>query len=249
MTGRKGQFGISVPHSAKPWVAGSGIQAAWRRALLRGRPRRFPRASRGFSLVEMAVVLVVVGLVLAAVLQGRHLITSAEYKAFKGQLSEYRNAFYTFRDRYDALPGDFDDAENRLANMGSNDNGDGDGVVEPGPVCNGATDESCLAWQHLRAAGMIAGNPSLDAADASPDHTYGGSVASFFTGDEGNSTFGHKISVDGVPADVARRLDEDVDDELCDSGRVSAMHTGDCTGSSSDDWPAGHARIDIVYAL
>lgn len=208
-------------------------------------PRHSRCATRGFSLVEVAVVLVIIGLILAAVLQGRQLIASAEYKSFKSQLGEYRNAFYTFRDRYNALPGDFDEANARLGFP----DGTGNGQIQPGPVCDGATDESCLAWQHLRAAGMIGGNPSDAAGDASPDHTYGGVVASFFTGSHGNNTFGHKIGVEDVPADVAQRLDADIDDELCNDGRVAATSSGsDCT-NGGDDWPAGATRIDVVYGL
>lgn len=204
---------------------------------------------RGFSLVEVAIVLVIIGLILAAVLQGRQLIASAEYKSLKGQLSEYRNAFYTFRDRYNALPGDFDDANARLGLSGAN--GDGDGAIENGPGCASAGDESCLAWRHLRAAGMIDGNPNDTGANASPRHTYGGVVASFFTGTAGNGTYGHKIGVEDVPADIGRQLDEDIDDDLCDAGRVAgtAPSGGDCDGSDTSLWPAGSGPINIVHAL
>ncbi len=204
----------------------------------------------GFTLVEMAVVLVVVGLVMAAVLQGRELISSAEYKSFKGELREYHNAFFAFRDRFDALPGDFAEADIRLDGMDANDNGNGNGQIEPSAECDDAVDESCLAWQHLRAAGMIGGNPNDDAADASPGHAYGGSVASFFTGTEGNGSFGHKIAVEDVPAEVARRLDREVDDDLCNNGRVAGLSpSADCAASSSEDWPDGAGSIDMIYGL
>ncbi len=200
----------------------------------------------GFSLVEIAVVLVIIGLILAAVLQGRELIASAEYKAYRSQLSEYRNAFYTFRDRFDALPGDFADAN---ADLGlSAANGNGDGVIDDGPGCGAAADESCQAWQHLRAAGMLEGNPSEAGASASPRHPYGGVVASVFTGTAGNGGFGHKAAASDVPADIARRLDRDIDDERCDAGRVAGTSPSgaDC---SSGDWPGGSTPIDHIYAF
>lgn len=203
----------------------------------------------GFSLVEVAIVLVIIGLILAAVLQGRQLIASAEYKALRSQLSEHRNAFYTFRDRYNALPGDFADADDRLGLSGAN--GDGDGAIEPGPVCDEASDESCLAWQHLRAADMLEGNPETSGSSASPRHTYGGVVASMFTGTEGNGVFGHKIGVRDLPAEIGRQLDQDIDDDRCNAGRVAgtAPAGGDCDGSDASRWPGGAGPIDIIYAL
>ena len=203
-----------------------------------------PPRGRGFSLVEAAVVLVVIGLILAAVLQGRQLIASAEYKAFRSQLSESRNAFQTFRDRYDGLPGDFPAADARLE-AGQTD-GNGNGVIEDGPDCVNNTDESCTAWQHLRAAGLLGGNPATPGAAAAPDHTYGGKLASFFTGATGNVEFGHKILIEDVPVEVAIRLDREADDERCDAGRVAAR--SGCIGTDTDDWPSD-ATVDVIYAL
>lgn len=197
---------------------------------------------RGFSLVEVAVVLVIIGLILAAVLQGRQLIASAEYKSLRSQLSEHRNAFYTFRDRYNALPGDFADASDRLGI----DGGNGNGVIGTDETCDGDSDESCLAWQHLRAADMLDGNPDDSGSDASPRHTYGGVVESFFTGTAGNGSYGHKLNVADLPADVAIRLDGDMDDELCDSGRVAAIDGDDCDGT---DWSPASDRIAVMYGL
>lgn len=207
----------------------------------------------GFSLVEAAVVLVVIGIILGAVLQGRSLIESAEYKSFRQQLREYRGAFHNFRDRFGALPGDFGDASTRLDS--GQDDGNGDGVIDDGPDCDensSADDESCLAWQHLRAAGMLGGNPEDSGGDASPPHPFGGEVVSFFTGDDGNGDFGHKILVTDVPIDMAIRLDRDEDNELCGSGRVSLREVTDgpeCT--NDDDWPSDPdgGTVDIVYAL
>lgn len=209
------------------------------------------RKNSGFSLVEAAVVLVVIGIILGAVLQGRSLIESAEYSSFRQQLREYRAAFHDFRDRFDALPGDFNEASTRLG--GGQNNGDGDGVIDDGPECDAAsdaTDECCLAWQHLRAAGMLGGNPVDSGGDASPTHPFGGAVSSFFTGSQGNGDFGHKILVINVPIDIAIRLDRDEDNELCGSGRISLDATGgeSCSG---DDWPSNpdDGTVNVIYAL
>lgn len=203
--------------------------------------------ARGFSLVEVAIVLVIIGFILAAVLQGRQLIASAEYKSFQSELAEYRNAFYTFRDRYNALPGDFSEADVRFGLT----QGNGDGQIDNGPTCDAADNESCLAWQHLRAAGMLEGNPDDGGEAASPRHPYGSPVEGFFTGNDGNGVFGHKIAVAGVPAEVARRLDEDIDDDDCNSGSIAGLNStagADCA-DPAEGWPGGSAPIDMIYAL
>lgn len=204
------------------------------------------RSMQGFSLVEAAVVLVVIGIILGAVLQGRSLIESADYKSFRQQIREYRGAFHNFRDRFDALPGDFADASVRLES--TQEDGGGDGVIG-GDVasgwsgCSSTTDERCVAWQHLRAAGMLGGNPDTDGDDAAPEHPFGGVVAAFFTGSGENGTFGHKLLISDVPVGIARRFDADEDDERCNGGRITGQN---CSGT---DWPSGVTTVDIVYAL
>jgi len=199
-----------------------------------------PRA-RGFSLVEVAVVLVIIGLILAAVLQGRQLVASAEYKSLKQQLRDYQSAFYAFRDRYNALPGDFSQADSRLG-LPSSANGDGDGMIDGGPACDTVGEEACLAWRHLRAAELIKGNPNDTGTNASPRQPYGGVVSSFFTGTAGNGSYGHKLYVTGLPVEIAQQLDDDIDDEQYKDGKIGCVS---CTGS---DWPAT-GLVSIVYAL
>lgn len=188
------------------------------------------------------MVLVVIGIILGAVLQGRSLIDSAEYKSFRQSLREYRSAFLNFRDRYDGLPGDFAEASSRIES--SQADGDGDGVIEGGISCDSDTEEACRAWQHLRAAGMLSGNPEVAGADASPEHGYGGVVSSIFTGTGVNSQFGNHLLVEDVPVEIARRLDREEDDDRCDGGRI----TGQNCGSDPDDWPAT-GSVNVVYAL
>lgn len=206
------------------------------------RPHRLREPARGFSLVEAALVLVVIGLILGAVLQGRSLVDSAEYKSFRQSLRDYRSAFLTFRDRFDALPGDFADASGRID--GGLPDGDGDGVIEDGPACTADTDEACRAWQHLRAAGMLSGNPDTAGSAASPEHTYNGVVSAYFTGTGSNGDFGNNMLVQNVPVEVARRLDRDEDDDRCDDGRITAQ----TCGSPSAEWPDVDT-VDLVYAL
>lgn len=188
------------------------------------------------------MVLVIIGLILGAVLQGRALIASAEFKSLKEQIGSYKGAYDVFRDRFDALPGDFADASARLGVSG----GDGNGVIDDGPACSASGDESCRAWQHLRAADLIEGDAAAAGTDAPPKHPYAGAVSALFTGTQGNATFGHKLLVEDLPVEIARQLDADLDDGLCDEGRVSGL--SGCTGTGNADWPAS-GTVDVVYAL
>lgn len=198
---------------------------------------------RGFSLVEAAIVLVIIALILGAVLQGRALIGSAEYKSLKDQVGSYRSAFDTFRDRFNALPGDFADANDRLGLTGAN--GGGNGVIDDGPSCDASGEESCLAWRHLRAADLLEGDPGVAGTAASPEHPYESVVSGFFTGSDGNGEFGHKLLLLDLPVEVARQLDDDLDDGLCDDGRISNLPASGCSGT---DWPDS-GTVDVVYAL
>lgn len=205
-------------------------------------PVRTPRQS-GFSLVEAAVVLVVIGIILGAVLQGRSLVESAEYKSFRQSLRDYRSAFLNFRDRYDALPGDFSEAAVRIE--AGLDDGNGNGVIDGGTECDSTGEEACTAWQHLRAAGMLNGDPGPTGPDASPEHGYGGVVSGYFTGTGANSEFANHLLVEDVPVAIARRLDREEDDDRCDNGRITGQT---CDSSDSEDWPAS-GPVDVVYAL
>lgn len=198
---------------------------------------------RGFTLIEAAVVVAIIGLLLAAVLQGRQMIDSARYKSLMRDVGDYREAFEQFRERYNALPGDFGNANDRFDLTGAN--GDGNGLIDDGPGCGNDTDESCRAWQHLRGARLINGDKDLEGTDASPEHAFRGRVAAFFTGTQGNGEFGHKLLIEGVPAEFAIRMDNELDDGLHDSGWISCQN-----GCSGGDWPdVGGNDVDVIHAL
>ena len=205
---------------------------------------RVASRSAGFTLIEAAVVLVVIGLILGVVLQGQSLIHNAEYRSFKSQISDYQSAYYAFRDRYNALPGDMTESEaNARLEDGLNAGGDGNGIIDNGPECSGNNDESCIVWQHLRAAGLIQGNPERQGEDASPSHTYAGVFSSMFTGSAGNDRFEDKMLIIGVPGDIARRLDADLDDERPNRGRVS------CNDCSGNEYPGQDEVVEVIFSL
>lgn len=105
----------------------------------------------GFSLVELAIVLIVIGLIIGGVLKGRELIESARLKSVLTQLNEYRVATGTFMDMFDALPGDFVGAKDYIGE--SLKNGNGDGKIDGDGLNSG--NEAGQFWAHLAGAGLI----------------------------------------------------------------------------------------------
>lgn len=105
-----------------------------------------PRREAGFSLVELSIVLIIIGLIVGGIMKGQDLIDSARLKSVVSQINNYQMAVRAYDDRFDRLPGDDDGASVHLKS--DLKNGNGDGIVDG--------DESVLFWDHLAAAGLIA---------------------------------------------------------------------------------------------
>jgi len=109
---------------------------------------------RGFTLVEIAIVLVIIGLLLGGILKGQEMITQAKIKNVIADMSGVSAAMYGYQDRYKALPGD-DKGATRWTTAGILA-GDGDGIIE-GTYLAGAASEAGQFWFHLRSAGFVSG--------------------------------------------------------------------------------------------
>lgn len=190
----------------------------------------------GFTLVEIAIVLVIIGLILGGVLQGQTMIENAKFKKFAKEMDSYRAAFHTFQDMQRGLPGDLGSVSSLDAAATA---GNGNGQIAGG-YCDAANEESCLVWSHLRYAKLIPGDPTLTDATSRPTHAYGGPVSSFSTGNWGNGVTEHKILLQSVPGDAAQRYDDENDDGDPTSGNFSRY------GGSGSTYSAGLHNIMIT---
>ena len=118
----------------------------------------------GFTLVEIAIVLVIIGLLLGGILKGQEMITQAKIKNVIADFSGVSAAYHGYQDRYRAIPGDDPNAATRWTTAPAAISGSGNGVVDgtynnacPATSVSG-TPESCMWWDHLRRAGFVAGN-------------------------------------------------------------------------------------------
>src|SRR6185312_9721697 len=98
------------------------------------------KAESGFTLIEIAIVLVIIGLLLGGVLKGQELITGARVRNLIQQQDGIKAAYFGFLDRYRALPGDYASATKTI--NGATKDGDADGQIE---ADNGTNAEAVLA--------------------------------------------------------------------------------------------------------
>jgi prepilin-type N-terminal cleavage/methylation domain-containing protein len=182
---------------------------------------------QGFTLVEIAVVLVIIGLLLGAILQGTELIDNSRIKKASSDISAISAAFLSYQDRYKRLPGDDGPNVAALTARGGEwatvtQSGNNNGVLTANlnNTWNGGGEHDNV-WQHLRAAGYIPGSPADQGAAALPKNAWGG-LLGLTVQAMGGGLNGTKICMSQVPGKAASALDLQLDDGLGNSGRLRA---------------------------
>jgi prepilin-type N-terminal cleavage/methylation domain-containing protein len=176
----------------------------------------------GFTLVEIAIVLVIIGLLLGGILKGQEMITQAKIKNVMSDFSGISAAYHGYQDRYRAIPGDDPNASRWAGATVSATKGDGvvSGLYNDN-TCNnaGTAIESCLWWDHLRRAGFVAGNGGGQPFNAATG------LIGVQTGNGANATVlggfgGLIICSSGLPDKIAIAVDTQMDDGKIATGTV-----------------------------
>jgi prepilin-type N-terminal cleavage/methylation domain-containing protein len=196
------------------------------------------KKQQGFTLIEIAIVLVIIGLLLGGVLKGQELINAARVRNIAAQVDGVKIAYLAFQDRYRALPGDMPDAiastslpqVNGAAAPGCGVAGNncGNGTIDP--------PETLLVWAQLAASGFITGSYAVaslgtDTGTTAPTPTAATAPTNAFSGfielvndadylDANTAALHTNIKTGAnVPVGILLELDTKIDDGLPVTGQ------------------------------
>ena len=212
----------------------------------------------GFTLIEIAIVLVIIGLLLGGVLKGQELINTARVRALNNNVDGITAAWFSFQDRYRAFPGDYTQASVNLP--GAPTDGDGNGLVGDAGGADSPA-ERAMVWMHLQSAGYITGgydNAAATVANANeygcpvtvcPDNGFGAGMNLNYGAlrQAGGSDAHELISGRGIPVEVIAELDRKVDDGEAGSGAMQLGAAG--TGWVAADVQDSQAADVNLYDL
>ena len=211
-------------------------------------PRRSRAAQAGFTLVEIAIVLVIIGLLLGGVLKGQELIENGRVKSAANDFNGILAAHNSYFDRYRRVPGDDGPLLTLQGRGGSWGTitvaGNGDGVITAA-----ATDTFSVAagdgpayFQHLKAAGFINGHPADAGVAALPPNPWGGRFGIVNALVQGRGAANLLLCTSNVPGKAAQALDTQFDDGLPNTGNMRA------TDSAAANTPPGVVSAAANYS-
>ena len=211
------------------------------------------KRTRGFTLIEIAIVLVIIGLLLGGVLKGQELITSARVRNIISMQDGVKAAFFGFLDRYRAYPGDYSQAVANIPGCAACQNGNNNGQITASGVAGATIHEQIAVWEHLSRAGFINGSYTYAAPPettaSAPTNPYGRYLQMIYDNVyDGAPTTRHNLkSGNQIPSDILAEVDRKIDDGSATGGsfRFSA-YSGDSAGGGTA--PVGSGSCYLAAA-
>jgi prepilin-type N-terminal cleavage/methylation domain-containing protein len=196
------------------------------------------KATCGFTLVEIAIVLVIAGLLVGAVLRSHEMVVNSRLKRVESDAAGIHLAIATYQDRYRQLPGDDYGAKSRFdvySNLtDTNVNGNGSGIIEgfwdetnTDTLDNPGAAESEKVFAHLRAAGLIPGGPK---DTIRPSNSNSGKIG---IQDGALRISGHVAVFGKLDGYFIKIIESRLDDGEPDTGRIQADTLGNLMTSGS----------------
>jgi prepilin-type N-terminal cleavage/methylation domain-containing protein len=176
------------------------------------------KSEAGFTLVEIAIVMVIIGLLIGGILKGQAMIQNAKVKRVVKQADEIRAAVMSFYDKYGVYPGDENIAA--IPAGGADNEGNGNGQISAG--------EQYEVYNDLGLCGLISG--SYNGTSDLPHHAFGDNVTLYWL-DPGPGTAKHYFRFYNLPAEVCLEIDAKYDDSVWNTGSIigSAPYTNGTT--------------------
>ncbi len=196
------------------------------------------KINNGFTLVEVAIVLIIIGLFMGTVLKGTELITNAKIKNIENNFSSIARAVTLYRENYHRLPGDDENADRFKSGIAE---GDGNGIIGGNFNSTDNDDESRLLWLHLRSANLVERVP----ADLrqQPQNAFGG-LMGISSDSSGNGAKGSDMALfvgfTKIPGNIAVILESHSDDVEVGEGRIR---------SNQDNYNGANGTGDVEHQL
>lgn len=149
---------------------------------------------QGFTLVEIAIVLVIIGLLLGAVFKGQELIAQAKIKNTQKQIDEVRAMYYTYLDKTGGVPGD----------------NNGDGIIDSNENNSDENNSDSNFWTALNNEKLLS-----NASASAPKNPYGIALQAV-----GSTTLSKNAICTKVPEAAAEQIDRKIDDGNLKSGSL-----------------------------
>jgi hypothetical protein len=209
---------------------------------------------KGFTVVEIAIVLVIVALILGGVFKGQALIDNARVRSLSTEVSGIQTAWFSFQERYRSIPGDFSKAGTQIDSAAASGNG------------NGRIDDSLEragVWQQLSLAGFISGQydgsqtavgSSSDvrcAVGTCPKNPYSGYYKITYSAQAADTqTPANEIFTgDQIPVNILSQLDLQLDDGKANSGRFRVHRSFAATCTRDGEWDVSSANANCAGVL
>jgi hypothetical protein len=224
---------------------------------------------RGFVQIEIAMVLLIIGLSLGGILKGAEWVDNLKVKSLVADFRHIPLFIHGYQDKFRALPGDDDKVVIHLAGAiraatstrfgvaCANGNCAGNGSLDGAWNSTSQADETYLFWQHVRLAGLAPGSRSVAEPDYLPVNAVGGRIG--IQGRTGNVAYAPLVDANGVairgehiicstdiPGSYLLQMDIELDDGNTDSG--SMLATSSIGYSMGGTGPAAVATSSIDVA-
>jgi prepilin-type N-terminal cleavage/methylation domain-containing protein len=202
----------------------------------------------GFTLVEIAIVLVIIGLLLGGILKGQELINSAKVKNLANDFRVIPTYIYAYQDKFRALPGDDSSAANHVTGATAATtpaSKQGNGVIDGLWNSTTQTDESFLFWQHVRLANLASGPTSAADPQYIPKNALGGDLGVSSAVSAQLQVAGmsgtYQVCSKGILGKFVKQLDVQMDDGQPCTGSLRAVDDGAAMGATAVKAPGAPA--------